>query len=399
MNMRKLSNIGALTMLGWLALSTAQVTLAQSLTREQVVSRIEAGELDPSPLFLPDAERRIVFGETAYFAPTRPLLAGETVYPLAAKPVDLGDMRYTVGGESFHLRDFLQREPLMGLIVIKDDNILLEHYASDHGPERLWISFSVTKSVNSMLIGAAIEDGYIGSVDDRVGDYLPRLRDSEYADVTIENILHMASGVEWDEDYTDPESDVSKAGALNGVALTGHLAGLGRAHAPGEAFNYNTGEANLVGEVLRAAIGNNASTYLTHKIWQPFGMEFDATWLIDRPGGVETGGCCISATLRDYARLGLFAMHDGVLPNGERVLPEGWMTASTRPSQGYEGYGYQWWLNGDGSFDASGIFGQKIYINPDKKLVIAAHSNAPTATGSDYAAHLESVLAALGQQL
>lgn len=398
MTMRKLGHISALAMLGWLALTNAQVTLAQSLTREQVASRIEAGELDPSPLFLPDAERRIVFGETAYFAPTRPLLAGDAVYPLVAKPVELGDVKYTVGGESFHLRDFLQREPLMGLIVIKDDNILLEHYAGDHGPERLWISFSVTKSVNSMLIGAAIEDGYIRSVDDRVGDYLPRLRDSEYADVTIENILHMASGVEWDEDYTDPESDVSKAGALNGVALTDHLAGLGRAHPPGEVFNYNTGEANLVGEVLRAAIGNNASTYLTHKIWQPFGMEFDATWLIDRPGGVETGGCCISATLRDYARLGIFAMHDGVLPSGERVLPEGWMAASTQPSEGYEGYGYQWWLNGDGSFNASGIFGQKIYVNPDKKLVIAAHSNAPTATGSDYAAHLASVLEAIDQQ-
>jgi CubicO group peptidase (beta-lactamase class C family) len=129
-------------------------------------------------------------------------------------------------------------------------------------------------------------------------------------------------------DYTDPESDVSKAGALNGVALTDHFAGFGRAHPPGKVFNYNTGEANLVGEVLRAAIGNNASTYLTQKIWQPFGMEFDATWLIDQPGGVETGGCCISASLRDYARLGLFAMHDGVLPSGERVLPEGWMTAS-----------------------------------------------------------------------
>jgi CubicO group peptidase (beta-lactamase class C family) len=111
-----------------------------------------------------------------------------------------------------------------------------------------------------MLIGAAIEDGYIASVDDRIGDYLPRLAGSEYADVTIEHILQMASGVAWNEDYTDPDSDVSRAGALNGLALTAHLAELGRADPAGEAFNYNTGEANLVGEVLRAAIGNNAST-------------------------------------------------------------------------------------------------------------------------------------------
>ena len=381
----------------WLLLAVASVTQAEGLTREAVAKRIEAGDLDPSPLFLPDAERRIVFGETAYFAPTRALLAGGEPYPLKPAPVDLGGVTYEVDGETFHLRDFLQREPLMGLVVVKDDKILLEQYAEDHGPERLWISFSVTKSVNSMLIGAAIEDGYIGSVDDRVGDYLPRLEGSEYANVSIENILHMASGVDWNEDYTDPESDVSKAGALNGVALTTHLAALGRAHPAGEVFNYNTGEANLVGEVLRAAIGNNASTYLTHKIWQPFGMESDATWLLDAPGGVETGGCCISASLRDYARLGLFAMHDGVLPSGERVLPEGWMAASTQPSKGYEGYGYQWWLNDDGSFNASGIFGQKITISPAKNLVMAVHSNAPTATGSDYAKHLMAVLRALDQ--
>lgn len=369
------------------------------LTREAIAEQMQAGALESNPLFLPDAERRVVFGDTAFFAPTRPIPKGKTVYPLTTALRDFGAVSYEIAGERFALSTFLEREPLLGLLVVKDDRILLEHYAQDHSANRPWISFSVTKSVNSMLIGAAIADGFIASVDDKVGDYLPRLKGSEYEHVTIEQILQMSSGVAWDEDYTDPESDVSRAGALNGVALTQHLATLPRAHPPGTVFNYNTGEANLVGEVLRAAIGNNAATYLTHKIWQPFGMEYDATWLLDRAGGVETGGCCISATLRDYARLGLFAMADGVLPDGTRVLPEGWISASIRPSPGYDGYGYQWWLGDDGSFQASGIFGQKIYIHPDKRLVIAAHSNAPTATGSQYATHLSAVIAALAGSL
>lgn len=397
MNPRYRAAVGLLLTLSlpWSAPSSAD----GAVTREAIAARIEAGELEASPLFMPGPERRVVFAETAYFAPTRKVRAGDSRYPLTPDYQDLGAIRYQVGGEAFRLRDFLGRDPLMGLLVVKDDRILLEHYADDHGPGRLWISFSATKSVNSMLVGAAIAEGYIGSVHDRVGDYLPRLAGSEYEDVTIEQILQMASGVDWDEDYEDPESDVSRAGALNGVPLTRHLAQLGRAHPAGEVFNYNTGEANLVGEVLRAAIGNNAATYLTHRIWQPFGMEADATWLLDRPGGVETGGCCISATLRDYARLGLFAMRGGVLPDGTRVLPEGWMAAATAPSPGYAGYGYQWWLEGGGAYQAIGIFGQKIFVDPARELVIAAHSNAPTATGSDYAAHLSAVLEALDAAL
>ena len=159
---------------------------------------------------------------------------------------------------------------------------------------------------------------------------------------------------------------------------------------PGAVFNYNTGETNLVGEILRAAIGNNASTYLTHKIWQPYGMESDANWLLGGIGGGETGGCCISATLRDYARIGLFAMNGGLLADGTRVLPRDWMTASTSPSKGAAYYGYLWWLN-QNEYAARGIFGQQIFVDPKSRVVIAAHSNAVTAVNSDYHKHLEGV--------
>ena len=395
-----LSRCSVFALLATALLALSSVTNASdSLTREQLAERIKAGETSESPLFMTPSERRIVFANTDYFSPVRRVEAGSNVYALTPAPRDLGAVQYEIDGQMYTIESFLGRHPLMGLVVVQDDKILLEHYADDHSAETRWISFSVTKSVTSMLMGAAVEEGYIGSLEDTVGSYLPRLAGSDYGNVRVRDILQMASGIEWDEDYTDPESDVSRAGILNGVELTTYLAKLPKLHEPGTVFNYNTGESNLTGEVLRAAIGNNAATYLTHKIWQPFGMEHDATWVTDGLGGGETGGCCISATLRDYARLGLFALADGVLPSGERVLPAGWMTASTAPSEGADFYGYLWWLAGDDRFNASGIFGQKIFVDPQSKLVIAAHSNAETATGSDYAKHLQAALLALSDHL
>lgn len=350
-------------------------------------------------LFLPQAQRRIAFARISELAPTRTIRASDQVLPLPPGDAPLPDVSYMVDGESHALASFLENDSLMGMIVVQGGEVLLEHYAPDHGPDVRWVSFSVSKSVTSMLIGAAIQDGYIPNVDVPVAAYLPRLRGTPYASATIRHVLNMASGVAWNEDYADPSSDVSRAGASNGIELVAYLADLPAAHAPGEVFNYSTGETNLVGEILRAAIGNNASTYLEHRIWQPFGMESDATWLLGAPGGGETGGCCISATLRDYARLGLFAMSAGGLANGLRVLPEDWMAASTTPSPAAPFYGYLWWLEAGDAFGAQGIFGQRIHIDPARELVIAMHSNAPAAVGTDYHRHQVAVLEAIGRAL
>ncbi len=353
---------------------------------------------ETSLLFASQAERRVAFRSIAQVAPTRKIKAGSSPYRLEAKPMDLGDVTYDVGDESFTLKEFLTDNAVMGMIVVKDDMILLEHYAEDMTEESVWVSFSVTKSVSSMLIGAAIQDGFIKSVDEPVVHYLPRLRGTSYENSTIRNVLNMASGVRWNEDYTDPESDVSKAGADNGLALVSYLAELPVDAEPGKKFNYNTGETNLVSEILRSAIGNNASTYLTHKIWQPFGMEFDANWMLGVAGGGELGGCCISATLRDYARLGVFALNEGQLPDGTRVLPENWMRESTAPSEGYEGYGYLWWLFEPG-YSALGIFGQRIRVFPDDGIVIAVQSNATAAVDTPYHAHQHFVVNAIRDHL
>jgi CubicO group peptidase (beta-lactamase class C family) len=350
-------------------------------------------------LFFSTPERRVAFRNIDRLYPTRTVHAAASPLRLEDNPKDLAGLTYTVDDETYTLADLVKMPSSMGLIVVKDGEVLFEHYGGGNNAGTRWVSFSVTKSVTSMLIGAAIADGYIASVDEPVAHYLPRLRGTPYEDATIEHVLNMASGVAWNEDYEDPESDVAKAGGANGLELVQYLAELPKTEKVGETFNYNTGETNLAGEILRAAIGNNASVYLTHKIWQPFGMESDATWLTGGPGGGETGGCCISATLRDYARIGMFAMNGGVLADGTRVLPQDWMAMSTQPSRGYEGYGYLWWLHGDGSYAALGIFEQQIYVDPAAQLVIAAHSNAPTATGSDYGRHLEAVTQAIRQAL
>ena len=311
--------------------------------------------------------------------PTRAISPAPKALELSSSPRPLGDVIVSTKSSSMTLDEYFVRQNAVGLLVLKDGRIAYERYGLGNTAESRWISFSVTKSVVSMLVGAAIRDGYIASVDEKVSDYLPRLKGSPYDDSTLRNILQMASGVQWNEDYADPASDVNSA-SWQTVALYGYLGRKERAAPPGEKFNYNTAETNLVGTLLRSAIGNNLSTYLEEKIWHPFGMEHGATWSLTEPGGGEFGGCCISATLRDYGRLGLFALSGGRLPDGTRVLPDGWMHESTTASSAYPGYGYLWWLDGAEAFRASGIFGQGICIHPEQNVVVALQSARAVAS-------------------
>lgn len=289
-------------------------------------------------------------------------------------------MQLRYDGGVMTVNEYFEKQSVAGLLVIKNGKIVYERYGLGNTESSVWGSYSVAKSVTSMLVGAAIRDGYIASVDEKVTDYLPRLKGSSYEQSTIRDILHMSSGVQWDEDYADPESDINSTGWWSTLGSYEYLANMPRDSSPGEVFNYNTAETNLVGTLLRSAIGNNLATYLTEKIWRPFGMESDANWLLTEPGGGEWGGCCISATLRDYGRLGLFAMNNGRLADGTEVLPSNWMDESTSPSKGNPGYGYLWWLHEDGNYSARGIFGQGIYISKQENVVIALHSARPVAS-------------------
>lgn len=347
---------------------------------------------DTSPLFWTQQERIVGFRNFDSIYDTRPVDNGVDHLPLRDDAKDFSTLAYEVDGTAYPLDHYLETFFVAGFLVARGEDILLERYRLGHGETSRWVSFSVAKSVTSLLIGVAIRDGYIKSVDEGVTDYLPRLKGSPYDGATIRHLLQMASGVAWNESYTDPASDVALAGGLNGIALVNYLAKLPKAADPGTKFNYNTGETNLAGSVLRAAIGNNAASYLAAKIWRPL-MEHPATWSVT--SDVELGGCCIHATLRDYARIGLYASRSGVLPDGTRTLPEGWMQESTKGSPSYPGYGYLWWLWGDGRYAANGIFGQLIWIDPRDDLVIVTQSAAPAATSPRQSAHRNALVDAL----
>lgn len=338
------------------------------------------------------------FRNIPLLSPVRHVSRGDDVMPLPRAERDFSTLRYEVNGESFALADYMQHNHVGGLLVLKDGQIVLEQYGLGNTESTQWVSFSMTKSVVSLLTGAAIADGYIDSVNDPVTDYLPQLRGSAYDGVSIRHVLQMASGTDWNEDYADPASDVATSPS-DMLALMQFMGEKARVAAPGERFNYNTGETNLAGAIVRAAIGNNLAAYLTQKIWQPWGMESDATWISHGPYGGELGGCCLSPVLRDWGRLALLVMNDGVLHDGTRLVPEGWIAESTEASAGSDNYGYLWWLNGDGTFRASGIFGQGIYLSPQEDLVIVVQGAWPQATGASFAGHRDSFFKAVEASL
>ena len=304
---------------------------------------------------------------------TRAVPAGGDAFPLPTELRELGGIEINTEQVSMTVDEYVRKQNVAGLIVVKNGTVVYERYELGNTRESRWLSYSVAKSVTSLLVGAALKDGYIRSVDEPVTDYLPRLRNSAYDTSSIRNVLQMASGVEWTEVYDDPQSDINRV-TWPTLELYEYLRNKPRAAAPGETYNYNTGETNLVGTLVRSAVGNNLSTYLSEKIWKPFGMEYDAYWVLSEEGGGEFGGSSLNATLRDYARIGLFALRNGRLSNGERVLPDGWMAESVTPSAGNAEYGYLWWLHGDAAYSAAGIFGQGIYVSPREDLVIALHS-------------------------
>ncbi len=378
-----------------LVLAACSANLSFESIRADSSSADEAnfGEID-NQLFWNYEQKVAGFRNMEKIGPTRLVEAGDKPYPLSRNESDLGPVKFTFNNTEMTVDEYVESQKVAGLIVVKDDTIIYERYELGNTEESRWISYSVAKSVTSMLVGAAIEDGYIDNVDEMITDYVPRLKNSSYDQSSIRNVLQMASGVQWNEDYADPESDINVT-PWGTLEVYEYLRNKPRESEPGEVFGYNTAETNLVGDVVRSAIGNNLSTYLSEKIWKPFGMEHDAYWALTEPGGGEFGGCCINATLRDYARIGLFAMHGGVLADGTRVLPTNWMADSTTPSKAYDGYGYLWWLRGEGVFAASGIFGQRIQIDPVDNIVIALHSARDDASNPEDWQMLNAAFAAI----
>ncbi len=320
---------------------------------------------------------------------TRTVKAGSAPFPLPASERRLQNFQFESRGNSYDLYDFMALNRVSGLLVVKDGAVAFEQYALGNDEHTRWMSMSVVKSITATLVGAAIQDGFIESLDDPLARYLPQFAGSAYDGVTIRQLLHMASGVAWNETYTDQASDrramLEAQIAQQPGAILQLMAGLERAAAPGSRWNYSTGETSVVGALVNAATGESVASYLSRKIWQPFGMEEDASWWLDAPDGQEIGGSGLSATLRDYARFGLFMLNNGEI-HGESILPPGWVQEATAwPTIGGElvDYGYMWWLLDEGAYAAIGIFGQFIYVHPQDKLVIAMWSAQPKPVGTD----------------
>jgi len=308
-----------------------------------------------------------------------PILAKARVVPAGGKPLPLpagAPLKLPLDVDAY-----MAGQRSAALLIVHDGKLRLERYGLGFDGGGRWTSFSVAKSFTSTLVGAALRDGYIKSMDDKVSTYIPEMKGSAYDDVSIRQLLTMTSGVRWIERFDDPEADVAKFNNHQpepGVeALVSYMRRLPRAAPPGTRFNYSTGETNLVGVLVGNATGKPLAQYLSEKIWVPAGMEQQATWILSKTGK-EIGGCCIQAAARDYARFGLFIL-DGARDQGRSVVPDGWLAQATTERVGIgvpdRGYGYMWWTYADGSFAARGIFGQGIFIDPKRKLVIVGNAN------------------------
>ncbi|MFO0413173.1 MAG: serine hydrolase domain-containing protein [Brevundimonas sp.] len=353
---------------------------APALAQQPTPENSPAGVLFWSP-----ADRERAFRQMETISPHAPVARGET--PVRALPP--GDPI------SVDASAYMETENVAGVLVIQDGRIRLERYGLGLGERDHWVSFSMTKSLTSTLVGTALKSGAIGSLEDPVTRYLPALAGGGYDGVNVRQLLTMTSGVRWNEDYFNPNSDVARF--LQEPARPGedpvvtYMGRLPRATEPGTRWNYSTGETNLVGSLVAAAEGKPLAQLLSERIWSRAGMEADAFWALDQ-GGREMGGCCVSATLRDWGRIGLLALEDGQ-PGGERIVPADWFAQAVvkqaETGEPNEGYGFLWWTQDDGVFGAYGIFGQAVRVDPERRLVIVLLSSWPRAIGRTHRAARE----------
>ncbi|MEW4447820.1 serine hydrolase [Qipengyuania sp. JC766] len=353
-------------------------------------------EEQQSVLFWDDATRSDRFREMERY------FAGTEVAP-PARTRSLPEGRPLPEAVTTVLDAYLTSQNAAGIMVLHDGRVRYEKYGLGFGPEQRWTSFSVAKSFTSTLLGAALKDGAIQSLSDPVSKYVPGLKGSAYDDVSVEQLATMTSGVRWNEDYTDANSDVAKMLTVEPVAgesqVVTYMKTLPREAPAGEKWVYKTGETNLLGVLVENATGMTLAEYAKGKIVDPAGFEDRMFWMSDLTGG-SIGGCCLSLRLADYARFGQFA-----LEGGKGVVPDRWFIEAGSPQvefgNGY-GYGYQWWTYPntgptafDGPYGAQGIFGQSIAILPAHNVVVAVVGNWPTATSPEGRAQMRQVLAAI----
>jgi CubicO group peptidase (beta-lactamase class C family) len=306
---------------------------------------------------------------------------------------------YPFDGAEHDLGAFLDRTVTTGLLVVHRGAITHEEYRLGADATSPLTSWSVAKSVLSALIGIAVDEGHIASIRDPIGRYVPALASSSYGPVPIEDALTMSSGVAFDEDYDNPFSDINmlfiRTMAM-GTPVEETIAGLQGIRAPGVFNDYVSSDSLALGLVLEAATGMPVAEYLASRLWGPMGAETDASWSTDRTGR-EFALCCLNATLRDYARFGRLFLEGGAR-DGRQIVPADWVVASVNPTAPHLqpgenpasswtfGYGYKWWIPEEpqGDFLAIGVWGQFVYVDPARAVVIVKTSADPAFDDNDH---------------
>ena len=288
---------------------------------------------------------------------------------------------------SSKVANFVYQNNVAGLLVINDGQVMLERYALGLTERDRWTTMSTVKSMTSLLVGAAIEQQVIASVDSTVGEYLPEMRGTAYEQVTVKDLLTMSSGTAWTEDYNDLSSHVSQYSRLlasrtpRGVLEL--LKTLESIALPGTRWAYNTGDTYLIGALLVAATGIDLARFMQEQIWAPCGMEFDAFYTLESEDGLEIAGSRAGMALRDIGKVAQLVLDNGVV-QGYRIMPQTWVADSRAPIFSLEhqerlvrwdslrisAYGYSWWLDNEGGMWALGHCGQRIYINCLERLAV-----------------------------
>ena len=332
-------------------------------------------------------QQRFMVGSYSHFERFRPfhlVSRPETPSTLRRREPALS-LTFVVQGGTQSLDEYVDRHPVTGLLVAKGDTILFEQYQYDRTDRDRLVSQSMAKTITAMLVGIALAEKTIGSLDDRTSHYVPELAGTEYGKTPIRALLHMSSGVAFREDYSGTDDLARLARQLFRADTPGPAAIVSqfntRTSPPDTKFQYASIETEVLGLILRNATGVPLADYLRDKIWRPMGAEADATWVTD-PTGQEAAFCCISAVLRDYARFALLLAHDGFW-NGQQIIPRDWVIEATSRAAAYPhllprvatpflGYGYQTWIlvRPQRMFALLGIHGQAIYVDPASKLVL-----------------------------
>lgn len=315
--------------------------------------------------------------------PTRPLPPSAEPFQYAKATMEHGPKSATENGKDIPFDDWLADHKTVAFLIIRRDTILYERYFKGYDEAHVHPSFSMAKSVVSMLIGTAIADGLIRDVQQPITDFIPELKANGFDAVTIEHVLQMTSGLDFKESYVNPFGTVAKF--YYGRQLTKYTLDLRLKRAPGTEWEYVSGDTQLLGLVLERALrakGDQRSLtqYLSDRIWSPLGMEHSSSWSIDRNrGGIEKAFCCINAPARDFAKLGSLYLKKGRWRD-EQIVPEAWVSTSTKADTANGGstfYRYQWWLpSQEGDFNAEGILGQFIYVDPTRDLVMVRLGSA-----------------------